>query len=42
MFSRNANGNVAPDRVIVPNGGSFVLPQGITSVYDDLFKNGFD
>ena len=42
VFSRNANGNVAPDRVIVPNGASFVLPQGITSVYDDLFKNGFD
>ncbi|HZX89561.1 MAG TPA: hypothetical protein VFE67_02880 [Rudaea sp.] len=42
VFARGANGDVAPDRVIVPNGASFVLPQGITSVYDELFKNGFD
>jgi hypothetical protein len=41
-FARGANGDVAPDRVIVPNGASFVLPQGITTVYDDIFKNGFD
>jgi hypothetical protein len=41
-FARGANGDVAPDRVIVPNGTSFVFPQGITSVYDDLFKDGFD
>lgn len=41
-FARGANGDVAPDRVIVPNGASFVVPQGITSVYDDIFKNGFD
>ena len=42
VFARDANGDVAPNRVIVPNGASFVLPQGITTVYDELFKDGFD
>lgn len=41
-FARGANGDVAPDRVIVANGASFVNPQGITTVYDDIFKNGFN
>jgi hypothetical protein len=41
-FARGANGDVAPDRVIVPNGSSFVLPQGITTVYADIFEDGFD
>ena len=42
VFARGANGDVAPDRVIVPNGASFVLPQGIAAAYDELFKDGFD
>jgi hypothetical protein len=42
VFARGASGNVAPDRVIVPNGASFVLPQGITTVYGELFRDGFD
>jgi hypothetical protein len=42
VFARDANGNVAPDRIIVPNGASFVLPQGITTTYDERFRNGFD
>ena len=42
VFARDANGDVAPDRVIVPNGASFVNPQGITIVYDGIFKNGFN
>jgi hypothetical protein len=41
-FDHGASGNVAPDRVIVPNGASFVVPQGVAPVYDDIFKNGFD
>jgi len=42
VFARDANGDVAPDRVIVPNGASFVNPQGIAIVYDGIFKNGFN
>ena len=41
-FARGADGDVTPDRVIVPNGASFVYPQGIAPVYDDIFKNGFN
>jgi hypothetical protein len=41
-FARGADGDVAPDRVIVADGSSFVFPQGITAVSDDIFKNGFN
>jgi len=41
-FARGANGNVAPDRSIVPNGGSFTLPLGMTATCDCIFSNGFN
>ena len=42
VFARGANGNVAPDRTIIPNGASFSRPEGLTVVFDDLFHDNFE
>jgi hypothetical protein len=42
VFARGANGNVAPDRTIIPNGASFSRPEGLTVVFDDLFHDSFE
>lgn len=41
-LAHGADDDVPPDRVIVPDGASFVLPQGITASCDRTFRDAFD
>ena len=41
-FNRGADGNVAPDRIILPTGASFAAPAGIVTVSDVIFRTSFN